>query len=112
VTLFEGLRHESERVQDQLRSKQIAYDEAIGEAFRAAWSEWLAPCDAIEAAIRSFEAQGIRLRSATPFRQCVRELKLQPSDPAAMGRADQNLLAGHGISLDEALGGLRTDCRP
>jgi hypothetical protein len=112
LVLFEGLRQESQYVQDQIAAKRIVYDQTISETFISAWRAWLAPCDAVEAAIKSFESQGVPLRSSAKFRQCVQEVKLQSIDMAALAKADENMLAARGISLDEALGGLRTHCRP
>jgi hypothetical protein len=112
LVLFEGLRQESQHIQQQIATDQIAYDQAISEDFISAWQAWLEPSDAVEAAIRSYESQGVGLRNSAKFRQYVRELKLQPADVAALAKADENMLSARGISLDEALRGLRTHCRP
>ena len=112
LVLFEGLRQESLHVQEQIEAKQIAYDPAISEEFLSAWQAWAQPSDAVEAAIQSFESQGVELRNSAKFRGYVRELKLQPGDTAALAKADDNMLSARGISLDEALRGLRTHCRP
>jgi hypothetical protein len=111
LKLFEGLRDESQHVQTQIASGLMPYDSSVSEVFLSAWRDWLEPCDAIETAVRSLETQGISLRNASKFRQSVQEVKLQPADMAALAEADENMLAGRGVSLDAALRGLRAHCR-
>jgi hypothetical protein len=107
ISLFDGLARQSESVQEQMIAGTLPFDRGISEAFIAAWQEWLEPCVSIEAALRTFENRGELVRNAARFRQCVQEVELQSRDIDALVRANENAAAGRGISLDEAMRGLR-----
>jgi hypothetical protein len=112
ISLFDGLARQSESVQEQIVAGSLPFDRGISEAFIAAWQEWLEPCASVEAAIQWCENRNELVRNAARFRQCVQEVKLQSTDIDALIRANENAATGRGVSLDEAMRGLRAHSRP